>query len=110
MVVEALHTPHYPKDLAMTREHYEVSDYRMSESELNTLEPQPLRPNEEIQDSDSRYWINNLVVVWIAQFTVVVGFSFVFPFIPLFVLDLGVTDPGKAARYLSNQIFACKSK
>ena len=70
----------------------------MNEPEPDTfLEPRPLRPNGEIQDSDSRYWINNLIVVWIAQFTVVVGFSFVFPFIPLFVLDLGVTDPGQAA-------------
>ena len=43
-------------------------------------------------------WQRNLAVMWFAQFITVLGFSFVFPFIPLFVQDeLGVSDPGKAA-------------
>lgn len=42
-------------------------------------------------------WQRSLVVLWIAQATSALGFSFVFPFIPLFVQELGVDEPGRAA-------------
>ena len=45
----------------------------------------------------SAHWIRNLVVIWLAQCVTLMGFSFVFPFVPLFVQELGVTDPAQAA-------------
>ena len=43
-------------------------------------------------------WKRNLAVIWLILFTSVIGFSFVFPFLPLFVQkDLGIEDPGRAA-------------
>lgn len=38
-------------------------------------------------------WRRNLVILWFAQFTAIFGFSFAFPFLPLFLhQDLGVSD------------------
>jgi DHA1 family multidrug resistance protein-like MFS transporter len=42
-------------------------------------------------------WERGLAVLWLAQATSALGFSFVFPFIPLFVQELGVRDAGQAA-------------
>ncbi|MCI0441569.1 MAG: MFS transporter [Chloroflexi bacterium] len=42
-------------------------------------------------------WQRELTVLWIAQATSSLGFSFFFPFIPLFIQELGVTDPQQAA-------------
>ena len=42
-------------------------------------------------------WERNLYVLWVAQAASAMGFSFFFPFVPLFVQDLGVEDPGRAA-------------
>ena len=42
-------------------------------------------------------WERNLYVLWVAQAASAMGFSFFFPFVPLFVQDLGVEDPGQAA-------------
>ena len=43
-------------------------------------------------------WKRNLAVMWIAQCITVMGFSFTFPFVPLFIQqDLGVPDPAGAA-------------
>ena len=41
-------------------------------------------------------WERNLYVLWVAQAISSLGFSFFFPFVPLFVQDLGVEDPGQA--------------
>ncbi len=41
----------------------------------------------------SRYWKRNLVFVWLSQFFAIMGFSFALPFAPLFIRELGVTDP-----------------
>ena len=38
-----------------------------------------------------------LAILWLAQFSVALGFSFYYPFIPLFIQDLGIEDPGQAA-------------
>jgi DHA1 family multidrug resistance protein-like MFS transporter len=35
-------------------------------------------------------WRRNLAALWFAQFTAIFGFSFAFPFLPLFLTDLGV--------------------
>jgi len=42
-------------------------------------------------------WKRNLAALWIAQTLTMIAFSFVFPFIPLFVQSLGVPDPVEAA-------------
>lgn len=42
-------------------------------------------------------WKRNLAVMWLAMCVSVVGFSFVFPFTPLFVQELGINDPAQAA-------------
>src|SRR5512133_3247281 len=44
-------------------------------------------------------WHSNLAAIWIAQLVSSIGFSFIFPFIPLFVQDLGIRDPTAAAQW-----------
>ena len=49
-------------------------------------EPAPAPPAAPIAVS----WQRNLAVLWFAEFTAIFGFSFSFPFIPLFLRDLGL--------------------
>ncbi len=42
-------------------------------------------------------WRRNLAVLMLGIFATYTGFAFVMPFLPLFVTQLGVTDPGEAA-------------
>ena len=42
-------------------------------------------------------WRQNLAALWFAQLTAIFGFSFAFPFIPLYLRQLGVTQPGSLA-------------
>lgn len=51
--------------------------------------PWGLEPEEE--------WRRNLYFVMVAVFVLFTGFTFVIPFLPLYVTQLGVTDPGDAA-------------
>jgi MFS transporter, DHA1 family, multidrug resistance protein len=44
-------------------------------------------------------WKANLVALFIAQLCAMIAFSFVFPFIPLYVRDLGVSNTAEAARW-----------
>ena len=44
-------------------------------------------------------WKANLAALFVAQTCAMIAFSFVFPFIPLYVRDLGVTDTAAAARW-----------
>ncbi len=37
-------------------------------------------------------WKRNLYVIWVAELVAITGFSFVFPFLPYYVQELGVTD------------------
>ncbi len=37
-------------------------------------------------------WKRNLYVVWVAELVAIAGFSFVFPFLPYYVQELGVTN------------------
>ncbi|MDP9372243.1 MAG: MFS transporter, partial [Chloroflexota bacterium] len=51
--------------------------------------PWRLEPEDE--------WRRNLYVVMVAVFASFTGFTFVMPFLPLYITQLGVTDPGDAA-------------
>jgi MFS family permease len=42
-------------------------------------------------------WKANLIVLWLGQFMVMSGMSMVIPFLPLFIQEMGVTDPGHVA-------------
>ncbi len=42
-------------------------------------------------------WQRNLIGVLIAAFVSILGFNVAFPFLPLYIQDLGVSDPGRAA-------------
>jgi MFS transporter, DHA1 family, multidrug resistance protein len=44
-------------------------------------------------------WQRNLVALWIAQTLTMIAFSFVFPFIPLYVQSLGVKGTAEAAQW-----------
>jgi DHA1 family multidrug resistance protein-like MFS transporter len=44
-------------------------------------------------------WKRNLAVLWVAQTLTMIAFSFVFPFIPLYVKTMGVTGDAAAARW-----------
>jgi len=44
-------------------------------------------------------WKRNLAALWVAQTLTMVAFSFVLPFIPLYVQSLGVKDPVQAAQW-----------
>lgn len=47
--------------------------------------------------TSSSPWRRNLAALWFAQFTAIFGFSFAFPFLPLYLRQLGVHDPGQLA-------------
>ncbi|GAB1371467.1 multidrug efflux MFS transporter Lde [Candidatus Kapaibacterium sp.] len=59
-------------------------------------------PNYIISDNS---WKRNLLIISIAQFIVMIGMSSVIPFMPLYVRELGVSDPGEANIW-SGLIFA----
>ena len=42
-------------------------------------------------------WKRNIAVLWVAQIVATLGFSFTFPFFPLFFRDLGIDDVENAA-------------
>ena len=44
-------------------------------------------------------WKRNLVFVWIGVFVGLMGANFVFPFIPFYIEELGVTDDSRVAFY-----------
>ena len=53
---------------------------------------------ESISPQDSFPWKRNLGIAWSVQLMSVMGFTFVYPFLPLFIQDdLGVSDPQRAA-------------
>ena len=47
--------------------------------------------------SHTELWRRNLPLAWVAIFCGVFSFSFIFPFIPLYIATLGVSEPGRAA-------------
>lgn len=42
-------------------------------------------------------WRRNLAALWFAQLTAIFGFSFAFPFLPVYLRQLGVHNPGELA-------------
>ena len=44
-------------------------------------------------------WRKNLYVIWIAQLIAMIGMSMVVPFLPLFVIDLGITESADVKRW-----------
>jgi DHA1 family multidrug resistance protein-like MFS transporter len=46
-------------------------------------------------------WKRNFIVIWIAQFLSMTGFSFSMPFAPFYMQELGVTDPVKLKFWIS---------
>lgn len=44
-------------------------------------------------------WRKNLYVIWTAQLIAMIGMSMVIPFLPLYVKELGVTDPAELKRW-----------
>ncbi len=55
------------------------------------IEPAPAPPAGAVS------WQRNLAVLWFAEFTAIFGFSFAFPFLPLYLRDLGVHDQSQLA-------------
>lgn len=43
-------------------------------------------------------WKRNLAALWFAEFMAIFGFAFAFPFLPIFLRELGVTNQGDLAR------------
>ena len=52
-------------------------------------------------------WKKTLYIVWLTQFIAITGGGMVFPFLPLYIRELGVEDTGDTALYagLSNMTF-----
>ncbi|TMV48434.1 multidrug efflux MFS transporter [Paenibacillus mesophilus] len=50
-------------------------------------------------------WKLNLIVLWFGNFLVMAGMTMIIPFLPLYIQDLGITDPGEVA-FWSGVIFA----
>ncbi|GAA3401258.1 MFS transporter [Paenibacillus hodogayensis] len=50
-------------------------------------------------------WKLNLIVLWFGNFLVMAGMTMIIPFLPLYIQELGVTDPGKVA-FWSGLVFA----
>ena len=53
-------------------------------------------------------WKRNLYLVWVAELVAIAGFSFVFPFLPYYVQELGVTDLEQVELW-SGLIFAAQA-
>ena len=43
-------------------------------------------------------WKRNLLFIWIGVFVGLMGANFVFPFIPFYIQELGVTDQSRVYR------------
>ncbi|RKN84880.1 MFS transporter [Paenibacillus ginsengarvi] len=50
-------------------------------------------------------WKLNLIVLWFGNFLVMAGMTMIIPFLPLYIQQLGITDPGKVA-FWSGIVFA----
>jgi len=53
-------------------------------------------------------WKRNLYVIWVAELVAIAGFSFVFPFQPFYVQELGVTDL-EQVEFWSGLLFAAQA-
>jgi MFS transporter, DHA1 family, multidrug resistance protein len=77
------------------------------DSETITHSPAGVRKIIQILKSreESSVWKKNLIYLTFAQFIAMIGMSGVFPFLSLFVRELGVTNP-ESARFWSGMVFA----
>lgn len=57
-------------------------------------------------DGSPPNWQRTLYACWIAQLLSIIGFSFVMPFIPFYVRDLGVTGQANVAMWAGLVVFA----
>lgn len=57
------------------------------------------------QPTEDNFWKRNLLILAIAQFIAMVGMNGLVPFLPIFVLELGVRDPVEA-KFWSSMVFA----
>ena len=55
--------------------------------------------------TSNRSWRRTLWIVWFAELTSIIGFTVVIPILPLYVRELGVTDPD-AATFWSGVVFS----
>ena len=55
--------------------------------------------SSSVRRSDSGAWKRNLLFIWIGVFVGLMGANFVFPFIPFYIQELGVTDKSEVAFY-----------
>lgn len=60
---------------------------------------------ELLSSDDDNIWRRNLIILCVAQFIAMIGMSGVFPFLPLYVRELGITDPDEA-KFWSGMVFA----
>ncbi len=63
------------------------------------------RKNHSDTSEEDNLWKRNLLLLSVAQFIAMVGMNGLVPFLPLFVVDLGVKDPTEAKMW-SSLIFA----
>ncbi len=54
--------------------------------------PKPQETTSQAERDGQPGWRRTLYAMWIAQLIAIVGFSFVMPFIPFYIRELGVTD------------------
>lgn len=64
-----------------------------------------IKLKELLSSDDENIWRRNLAILCVAQFIAMLGMSGVFPFLPLYVRDLGITDPAEA-KFWSGMVFA----
>ena len=54
-----------------------------------------LRPYDSLRRALREPWQRNLAVLWVVQLLSVAGFNTILPFLPLYVQELGLTDPSQ---------------
>lgn len=64
-----------------------VRNHQTSETLASPLPP----PTPEHSETDPA-WRRTLYVMWLAQLVAIMGFSFVMPFIPFYIRELGITE------------------
>lgn len=61
---------------------------------------------EAVEEAVDPYWRRTVWAVWFAHLLAAVGFSFVMPFLPFFVRDLGVAEERLVSAYAGVAMFA----
>ncbi len=79
----------------------------MEEEETYELAiPPPAQAPPPEGDGDP-HWRVTLYAMWVAQLISIMGFSFVMPFFPFYIQELGVTDPRQVAVWAGLLVTAC---